>query len=121
MRPVTHAAGPAGRYRAMRLRPPQLVALLLLAAAPGCFLNEIDKSMENYAGPSKQAKPAPGAPEAPPAAGAAPAKPAGPSWWETARTLGSEPMDESIAGCQLGGRIEFMLRDDCLARGGQPQ
>jgi len=110
----------------MRLRPSRLLGLALLlvvAALPGCFLNEIDKSMENYAGASKTKRPPAGAEAPAPAAGAAKAqaKPSGPSWWATARTLGSEPVDESIAGCQLAGRVEFMLRDDCLARGGQPQ
>lgn len=101
----------------MRSRPVLLAVLLTaLAAAPGCFLDEIDKSMALYPGgkkePEKPAKAPAGAP------GGAPAAPAGPSWWETATTLGSEPIDETIAGCRLGGRVEFMRRDDCLARGG---
>ena len=105
----------------MRHRPAPIVALLLaLAALPGCFLDEIDKSMALYPGGKKQSEQAAKAP-APAGQPGAPAEPAGPSWWETAKTLGSEPMDESIAGCQLGGRVEFMLRDDCLARGGSPQ
>lgn len=113
----------------MRLRPACLVALLLaVAALPGCFVNEIDKSMENYEGPrrkaAREAAEAKAKEEKRAAGGGgatAAGKPAGPSWWETARTLGSEAKNESIAGCQLGGRLEYMLRDDCLARGGQPQ
>ncbi|MEB2346267.1 MAG: hypothetical protein OZ948_16195 [Deltaproteobacteria bacterium] len=98
------------------------VALLLgLAVLPGCFLDEIDKSMERYQGSRKTAEASKPAGSKPAAAGAPAAKPAGPSWWETARTLGSDPKNEAIAGCQLAGRVEFMLRDDCLARGGQPQ
>jgi hypothetical protein len=109
---------------AIRRRPARLARLLAaaLVAAPGCFLGEIDKSMASYEGGKKPAPaPAPAAGKAKAAPGAAPAPgaPAGPSWWQTARTLGSEPMDESIAGCRLGGRVEFMRRDDCLARGGQ--
>jgi hypothetical protein len=100
----------------------RLAVLLVAAALPGCFVNEIDKSMENYTGKSARPAPPAAAPAAPAPAGAnAQAQPAGPSWWETAKTLGSEPMDESIAGCQLAGRLEYMLRDDCLARGGQPR
>lgn len=102
----------------------------LLAALPGlagCFLDEIDKSMARYPGgrPAAESEPPPGGRQAtakpvkaPPGEAAAPAAPEGPSWWETATTLGSEPMDETIAGCRLGGRVEFMRRDDCLARGG---
>lgn len=111
----------------MRLRPVHLALLLAVAALPGCFVNEIDKSMERYEGPRrKAAREAKEAAEAQERAARTPGaqaagKPAGPSWWETARTLGSDPKNESIAGCQLGGRIEYMLRDDCLARGGQPQ
>jgi hypothetical protein len=112
----------------MRLRATRLALLLAVAALPGCFLNEIDKSMENYeGGPGKRAaREAKEAAEAQERTARAPgkpgdAKPAGPSWWETARTLGSDPKNEAIAGCQLGGRVEYMLRDDCLSRGGQPQ
>jgi hypothetical protein len=51
----------------------------------------------------------------------APAVPSGPSWWQTARTLGSEQKNEDIIACQVGGRTEFMMRDNCLARGGTPE
>jgi hypothetical protein len=112
----------------MRKRPSPLALLLLVLAAglPGCFVGEIDKSMKEYdqtrAAPGPA--PAPGAAAKSPAPGTPPGQPAtpsGPSWWQTAKTLGSDPIDEDIAGCALGGRIEFMLRDDCLARGGRPQ
>lgn len=104
-----------------------LALALALAGAPGCFLNEIDKGMAQYeknapksarAGstPGPEASARPGAAKS----GAAPA-PAGPSWWETAKTLASEPRDETIAACAIGGRVEYQRRDDCLARGGQPQ
>jgi hypothetical protein len=113
--------------------------VVCLAAASGCFaMDEIDSGMKYYdkhrnatrgdAMNSGQAPPgappAPGQPAEAPAAPAADGKPAPPSgaaWWAKARTLGSEPGNEKISGCQLGGRLEFMLRDDCLARGGTPQ
>lgn len=105
-----------------------LVLALALACAPGCFLDEIDKSMSQYEkNPPKSASVAGTAPAAEGSAGAGAAKPGaapapkGPSWWETAKTLASEPMDETIAACAIGGRVEFQRRDDCLARGGQPQ
>jgi hypothetical protein len=107
----------------------RIAAVLLVAvAASGCFLDEIDKSVEANkfkaanvpAGASKPGEPPkPGATAAKPAAGAAgaPVK----SWWETAKTLGSEESTADIVGCSRGGRLEFMERDDCLARGGSPQ
>lgn len=114
------------------MRPARLrfAALLAIALAPGCFLGEIDKSMEAYEGsgakapakpgaPTTTAKAAPGKPGA--AAPGAPATPAGPSWWQTARTLASDPIDDTIAACEIDGRVEFQRRDDCLARGGRPQ
>jgi len=112
-----------------------LAAVLALACAPGCFVDEIDKSMSQYEKNAPKSAPAgraagdgsartadasaragggtPGA-----ASGAAAAAR---SWWETAKTLGSEPMDETIVSCAIGGRVEFQRRDDCLARGGQPR
>ena len=114
---------------------PLLVALLLagLAGVPGCFMEEIDKSMEIYesAGPGaarktreKQAA-AQRAREPEPAKSGKPGqqgeKPSIAAYWQKARTLGSEPKNESIIGCLLDGRVEYMLRDDCLARGGEPR
>jgi hypothetical protein len=116
--------------------------LLLVLLAIGCFaMDEIDKGMESYdknrgatqdtvnSGRAARGEPPVPTPGQPPAAGEAPAAsaadspvgPTGAAWWAKARTLGSEPGNEEIAGCQLGGRLEFMLRDDCLARGGTPQ
>jgi hypothetical protein len=113
-----------------------LVAGLLLAA-PGCFVfDEIDKAgaLDNSfvsggakpaaapgganaaAGKSAAAKPGAGA-----NAAATPAAPTEKGWWQTARTLGSEDSDAGITRCELSGRTEFMLRDDCLARGGAPK
>jgi len=107
-----------GPFRSLRTLA--LAGALALVAGTGCFLGEIDKSMENYPGGSAAAKKEPDRPPAATPAGEK-AAPAGPSWWATARTLGSEPTDKSIASCALGGRTEFMRRDDCLARGGRPQ
>jgi len=108
-----------------------LALLLVVAAVPGCFLDEIDKSMANYKSPAPppQAGQPAGAASAPAAdagkpgaaSAGAPARPAGPSWWQTARTLGSDPIDETIAACAIDGRVEFQRRDDCLARGGRPK
>jgi hypothetical protein len=108
----------------------------------GCFVTgEIDKGMAEYDAHRPGAKdsadaaraargeppaPAPGTGGGSGAAAAAgsdgkPAVPSGPSWWQTARTLGSERMNEDIIGCRHGTKLEFMLKDDCLARGGTPE
>jgi len=109
----------------------------LLGAAPGCFVgDELDKAgaLDNSfvsagakpaaapgganAGAAKSAATAPGAGATP---AAKPAAPNAKGWWQTARTLGSEQSEEGITRCELAGRTEFMLRDDCLARGGAPK
>jgi len=116
---------------------PLLVALLLagLAAAPGCFVDEIDKGMEVYerAGPgaARKVKEREAAAKRAQAEAAKPGKAGKPGkpeeklsiaqYWQKARTLGSEPKNESIVGCTLDGRVEYMVRDDCLARGGEPR
>jgi len=100
-----------------------MVAALALGAGTGCFLDEIDKSMELYPGQAAKTK----AKEAAKTEAAAKNKAgassdsSGPSWWETARTIGPELRDGTITGCALGGRTEFMRRDNCLARGGRPE
>jgi len=109
----------------------------LLGAATGCFVgDEIDKAsaLNNGYSPAVgkpaaapgvakpgAAKPAAAKPGAGATAAAQPAAPSAKSWWQTARTLGSEESDEGITRCELSSRVEFMLRDDCLARGGVPK
>jgi hypothetical protein len=104
---------------------------VLLATAPGCFVfDEIDKASELSNGPAESApatakagttKPGVAKAGAAPGGGASPAAPSAKSWWQTARSLGSEESEAGISRCELSGRTEFMLRDDCLARGGSPK
>lgn len=117
-----------------------LLAAVALAAASGCFVNEEIDNASNMLGKDKShqqpAKTGDARPDAPKPGG----KPGdkgtavasagsaaqgvvatGKEWWAKATTLGSEESNPEIAGCTLGGRLEFMLRDDCLARGGTPQ
>lgn len=103
----------------------------LVAAVSGCWVgDEIDKASAMSKGPPAAASDKTGGTAATAKGGAA--KPAAPkagdtaapsakSWWQTARTLGSEESEAGIARCDLSGRTEFMLRDDCLARGGVPK
>lgn len=108
------------------LRSLALAGALALFAGTGCFLDEIDKSMELYPGNAAAAKAKEQEKQKAKQAAAAPAPNAGasaggPSWWEKARTIGPELSDATITTCSLGGRTEFMRRDDCLSRGGRPQ
>ncbi len=116
--------------------PHSLLASLLCVAATGCFVgDEMNKAAaldNSYSAPGakvaaksagaaepKAGKPKAGAPAA--NAAAKPAAPKGDAWWRTASSITSEEGDSSITSCDLGGRSEFMQRDDCLARGGKPQ
>jgi len=102
---------------------------LLLALGSGCFLNEIDKSSANasHMGPKEPASKdaaaakATGSASDKPAAGEKPTAAIGPSWWKTAKTLGSDKSDTTIAQCELPRGSGYMRREDCLLRGGRPQ
>lgn len=110
---------------------PMLRSLLLaglLGAVTGCFVfDEIDSASALSKGPaagagkSGAAAPAAAKPGAGAATGAQPAAPNEKGWWQTARTLGSDDSNAEITRCELAGRSEFMLRDDCVARGGHPK
>ena len=108
--------------RRILLRTLAIPSLAVLLS--GCFLDEIDKSVNANKGKAEALAPkAPGAVDAPQqvavAKPGAPAAPQGPSWWETAKSLGSEESGADIVGCGINGRTEFMTREDCAARGGQ--
>jgi hypothetical protein len=104
----------------------------LLTVASGCFLDEIDKSSAgaSHMGPVKTAGDAAAPASTTNRTGAAPEKTAaadkpaaaiGPAWWKSARTLGSDKSDTTIAQCELPGGSGYMRREDCLLRGGRPQ
>jgi hypothetical protein len=110
------------------------IASLLAIAVTGCFVfDEIDNAgkFEPPPGSKAVAKSAgaaePGAEKSkagatPAGAAAKPAAPSGDAWWRTASSVTSEESsDSSITSCALGGRTEFMQREDCLARGGKPE
>ena len=107
-----------------------LASVLVACLASGCFINEIDKSVEAAKPPGQKAAEAAAKGAPPPGqaeAGAKqvakadqkPAAPQGAAWWQSAKSLGSEESTADMVACKTkGGKIEFMLRDDCLARGG---
>lgn len=96
------------------------VLVALVAFSPGCFvLEELDKgkkTMDELSGaPDTQS-------ETQPSGSADAAKPAADpeAWWKKARTLTPGETDPSIVRCDLDGSLQFMRRDDCIARGGRP-
>jgi hypothetical protein len=103
-----------------------LVLALVAVSLSGCFLDEIDKSVNankskaaaTAADPKAAGEGKTKVASAQPAKAGAPAGPAAPSWWESAKTLGSEESAADIVGCGINARVEFMTREDCQARGG---
>ncbi len=93
--------------------------LLVAGLCAGCFVfDELDNGMKELERFDNKAEKA----EAPPPsaqAKSAKATPPKESWWQKARTLGSEPKNENIVRCELAGEIQFMSREDCLGRGGR--
>jgi len=121
-------------HRATRLL---LAAIAAIGLATGCFVgSELDQANATASGAAARSMnpssvPGGAKPTDAPAAGAdakpkgeavasnKPAAPSGAAWWKTARTLSSESSDSNIGPCDLNGRMEFMHREDCLARGGR--
>jgi hypothetical protein len=107
------------------------LAALIAVATCGCFLNEIDKSVQSSPmGAQMKAEAAAKEKEAADKDKTAkqdgkagkPPGPQGASWWAKASSLSSEESTAHIVGCRTqGGKTDFMTRDDCLARGGVPQ
>ncbi|MAE95869.1 MAG: hypothetical protein CL910_14525 [Deltaproteobacteria bacterium] len=102
-----------------------LLCALLAFPAGGCFVaDELDsgaKEMERYSGKAPE-EPEPATEPGRRATSKKDWKKNLPKfvreWWMKARTLASEPVDESIVRCRLGGRDQFMDVDQCQARGG---
>lgn len=88
-----------------------LAVLLLCGSACGEIAAELDSANAQMTGPKK----------ADDAAGdeAAAAPKQGEDWWKSATSITSKEKDPSLISCRLDGRLQFMRRDDCLARGGR--
>ena len=41
-------------------------------------------------------------------------------WWGQAKSLSSQELSPAIVSCRLNTGTQFMTRDECLSRGGQP-
>jgi len=100
----------------MRLLAPILI--LLLSASLGCpimdELNKANAKMDEIVKvkPKKEAEAEAGAKVDP--------LQLSKDWWNSARSLNSKSVSPSIVNCRLGGRSQFMTRDECLNRGGDP-
>lgn len=49
-----------------------------------------------------------------------PAK-ADPDYWKNSRTFAPGGGDNGVVSCNVRGQVQFMKRDDCKRRGGQPR
>ena len=103
-----------------------LCLAMVVALVSGCFVgSELNNAKKLADGPTKPgdaaAAPAAASGAQKQVASATPGKPAapkGPSWWQTAHSLGSEESKSDIVPCKRASGVEFMEREDCLARGG---
>ena len=100
----------------MRLLVPILI--LILSPSLGCSimdeLNKANDEMDEFVGTEEEeelaaekAKPDPNA--------------LSKQWWESAKSLDTKELSPSIVSCRLGGGTQFMGRDECLSRGGNPK
>ena len=95
-----------------------LPVIACLALTTGCFvIEEIDSGMalmEKHGGQHGN-RTAEAEEEAPKAAGKVDLE-----YWENARTITSGEGSKDVTSCNLRGQLQFMKRDDCIRRGGQP-
>lgn len=107
----------------MRRRTVTLALAALLATGPGCFLGELDASMDLMDEMSGGGKKAEAEAEAPDEPAARTPRTAAKDWWKSARTPASGPADGTaatdIVTCRLGGETRFMSRTDCEVQGGR--
>lgn len=102
-----------------------LVLLLLTTANVGCFvLDELDagkKEMSRYSKTKPKEDPAKVEQKGAPGQVDIQAyQEQQKKWWAEARSLDPKDIDDSIVRCKLGGKSQFMGRNECLARGGKP-
>ena len=115
----------------MARRLPAAALALVVALATGCgVLEELDKGraeQEKYSPSARKAKEEKAAADASQAstkaAGgaadtAAKARQAASTWWQNARSIGSEESSSDVVRCVIGGAEQYMHKHDCLMRGG---
>ena len=99
---------------------PSLLAIASLLMSTGCFVvEEIDsgmKLMEKHGGQhgNRTAQAEAEAEEAKPSRGV------DLEYWKSARTITSGERSKDVTSCNLRGQLQFMNRDDCIRRGGEP-
>jgi uncharacterized protein YPO0396 len=111
--------------------PATLLAFAALALAPGCgVLDELDKGtaeLEKHSASAQKEKAEKAAANAEAeqtgaataaSGAAAKARQAAATWWQNARSIGSDETSEDVVRCVVGGADQYMHKPDCLMRGG---
>src|SRR5262245_41841428 len=112
---------------AMSRRLSAAVLAFVVALATGCgVLEELDKGrpeQEKYSPSARKAKEERAAAAESQAAGkaaggasdaAAKARHAASTWWQNARSIGSEESNADVVRCVIGGAEQYMHKHDCL-------
>lgn len=98
--------------RDMRILVPILA--LFVAASLGCsIMDELDNAndkMDEFAGTQAEEE----------AVEKASPRDIANEWWKTAKSLDKKKLSPSIVSCRIGGSTQFMARDACMNRGGNP-
>ena len=115
-----------------RRLPALCLALAALVLAPGCgILEELDNGraeMDKHSASAQKEKAEKatataegertGAAAAASGA-AAKARQAASTWWQNARSIGSEETDENVVRCIVDGGEQYTQKQNCLMRGGR--
>jgi hypothetical protein len=115
----------------VRRLPATLLALAALLLAPGCgVMEELDKGradLEKHSASAQKEKAEKAAASAQSenagaaaaaSGAAAKARQAAATWWQSARSLGSEEPSEDVVRCVIAGAEQYTQRHNCLMRGG---
>jgi hypothetical protein len=115
-----------------RRLPAVCLALAALLLAPACgVLDELDKGraeLEKHSTSAQKEKAEKAAATAEAertgaaaaaSGAAAKARQAASTWWQNARSIGSEESDENVVRCIVDGGEQYTQKQNCLMRGGR--
>jgi hypothetical protein len=113
--------GRSSESKPMRRRLPALFCLALLAPSlSGCWVvEELDKGKKLMDDHSPKPKAEKEAPVAKQVGGALDGYFGAEEKEGTTKTFAPGQVSEGIVGCKLGGKLQFMKREECAARGGR--
>jgi hypothetical protein len=99
-----------------------LLAIVYLGTSSGCMvLDEVDKANAKMARSKKSAPAATTPTTAPVTSDKNAVLEQTKKWWKEASSLAPSGIDSSIVECRLDRGSQFMSKDDCLTRGGNPR